>query len=125
MTLPTGAVKTKTVAGFVVQYIHDQELTAIVEDIFGAGDYRFDSHRRSPRILDCGAHIGLSVLYFKRRFPDARITAFEPSPDTFELLTSNVRGNGFSDVELVNSAVSDRSGTLDFYVPRKIGRAHV
>jgi len=31
-------------------------------EIFGDGAYRFDCRRAAPRIVDCGAHIGLSVL---------------------------------------------------------------
>ena len=118
MTPPFHAIRTKTVAGFTVQYLHAEEVALLADDIFQHEEYRFDCLRKAPRILDCGAHIGLSVLYFKHRFPDARITAFEPNPDTFELLTRNVHGNGFTDVELVNAAVSDEAGTLDFFVPR-------
>jgi len=118
MTLPFDAIRTKTIAGFTVQYLHAEEVALLADDIFRHEEYRFDCLRKAPRILDCGAHIGLSVLYFKRRFPNARITAFEPNRDTFELLMRNVRGNGFTDVELVNAAVSDEPGMLDFFVPR-------
>jgi FkbM family methyltransferase len=118
MMLPLGAIRQRRVAGFTVQYVNEEELSSLEDDIFRHEVYRFDSWREAPRILDCGAHIGLSVLYFKRRFPKARITAFEPNPDTFQLLTGNVQGNGFTDVELVNAAIGDRRGTLDFYTSR-------
>jgi len=35
-----------------------------------------------PVILDCGANIGYTTSHYKRRFPGARITAFEPDPKT-------------------------------------------
>jgi len=43
-------------------------------------------------ILDIGSNIGASVLYFHRRFPEARIVGFEPHPDTFAILEKNVAG---------------------------------
>jgi FkbM family methyltransferase len=106
------------VAGFRVHYLHEEEFRLLADDIFGHEQYRFDARTSRPRILDCGAHIGLSVLYFKRTCPRARITAFEPNPDTFELLKRNVWGNGFRDVELVNAAVGESAGTIDFHVSR-------
>jgi FkbM family methyltransferase len=41
-------------------------------------------------ILDIGSNIGASIIYFRRRFPDAKIFGFEPHPDTFRILQSNV-----------------------------------
>src|SRR6478735_3004416 len=34
-------------------------------------------------ILDAGANIGLSALYFHQRFPDARIICLEPEEQNF------------------------------------------
>jgi hypothetical protein len=33
-----------------------------------------------PYIIDCGGNIGLSVIWFKQRYPQARITVFEADP---------------------------------------------
>ena len=41
---------------------------------------------RRPRILDCGANVGLASLFFKRRCPSARITAYEADPALFKIL---------------------------------------
>jgi FkbM family methyltransferase len=41
-------------------------------------------------ILDVGSNIGASILYFQRRFPNARILGFEPHPETFAVLKQNV-----------------------------------
>jgi FkbM family methyltransferase len=43
-------------------------------------------------ILDIGSNIGASILYFHRRFPDAKIIGFEPHPETFAVLEKNVAG---------------------------------
>jgi len=40
-------------------------------------------------VLDIGANIGISALYFASIFPQAAIHAFEPEPGNFKLLTAN------------------------------------
>jgi FkbM family methyltransferase len=40
-------------------------------------------------VLDIGANIGISALYFARIFPQAVIHAFEPEPGNFKLLSAN------------------------------------
>ena len=42
-------------------------------------------------IVDAGANIGLTSLYFAQAFPECRILAIEPEPDNFEMLVHNVR----------------------------------
>ena len=41
-------------------------------------------------IIDCGANIGISSLWFAKEFPGAEIYAVEPSPTNFEMLRKNV-----------------------------------
>lgn len=94
------------------------EFLTIYKDIFIHNEYEFTPGTKTPNIIDCGAHIGLSVLYFKKHFPKATITAFEPNPGTFQLLKENVANNRLSGVRLVNKAVSDRNAALDFYIAK-------
>lgn len=65
-------------------------------------------------IIDCGAHIGLSLIYLKRLCPTANIIAFEPDPQNFSLLKKNIESHGFSSVELKNEAVWTTNATLSF-----------
>ncbi len=62
-------------------------------------------------VLDVGANIGYYTLLFARKVGSAgKVFAFEPDPDNFQLLCRNVEANGYSNVVLVNKAVSDHSG---------------
>jgi FkbM family methyltransferase len=83
-------------------------------DLFVREAYRFDSAADAPRILDLGANVGLASLYFKRRYPDARITAYEADPAICEVLRRNLRANGAHDVEVVNAAAWVRDGEVAF-----------
>lgn len=64
-----------------------------------------------PIIVDCGANIGLSCLWFSRRFPQARIVAVEPDGDNFEMLRRNTAHLG-ERVQLVRGGVWPESGWL-------------
>src|SRR5450759_1503311 len=68
--------------------------------------YRFIAGRPDPFIIDCGANVGLGVIYFKHLYPDARILAFEPDSRIFAMLERNVRSFRLSKVTLQQKAVS-------------------
>lgn len=51
------------------------------------------AHGRKPIVIDCGAHTGLSTIFFVLLFPKATVVALEPSADNFELLRRNVGGH--------------------------------
>jgi FkbM family methyltransferase len=57
----------------------------------------------------------MSVLFFKKLYPNARIVAFEPDPITFETLRHNVNQNGLSDVDLHQIAIGERAGTIELF----------
>ena len=89
-------------------------LLSTYRQVFVDQIYAFRSESDSPRILDLGANIGLSVLFFKLLYPRARITAVEADPDIFRDLGHNLSNNGVEDVELVNAAVWSSSGSVRF-----------
>ncbi len=85
------------------------------EDIFVLRHLAFRSANSAPKILDCGANIGLASLFFKSLYPQAQITAFEADPRLHELLTANLRANGAGDVAATQAAIWTSRGTLTFH----------
>jgi FkbM family methyltransferase len=67
-------------------------------------------------VVDVGALVGLYTLALARRVgPTGRVIAFEPDPESFALLTAQVRLNGVEDrVELVQAAVGECGGRVPF-----------
>jgi FkbM family methyltransferase len=57
---------------------------------------------KQPLIVDCGANIGASVLWFTARYPKAHVLAVEPAPDNFAMLQRNCDG---LDVDLRRAAI--------------------
>ena len=82
------------------------------EEIFKRENYKVDFPTDDPFIIDCGSNIGLSIIYFKTRFPKAKIIGFEPDPKIFEILKKNT--TRFDDLILYNKAVSKEKGRLNF-----------
>lgn len=91
------------------------------QEIFTGGLYKFNASGPAPFIIDCGANMGLSVLFFKEEFPDAEIIAFEPDPMIFEVLSANAKSVGWQGVQLSNKAVWDTETTLTFYSDSGMG----
>ncbi|MFI5179368.1 MAG: hypothetical protein ACHQO8_12420, partial [Vicinamibacterales bacterium] len=60
------------------------------QDIFVKRVLDFRCATDAPRILDCGANVGLASLFFRRAYPKARITAFEADPAIFAMLDANL-----------------------------------
>ena len=83
-------------------------------DMFMDRSYHFRSEKTSPLIFDCGSNIGMSIIYFKHICPKARVIGFEPDSVTFKILEENIRKNNLNDIRLVNAALSDISGALEF-----------
>ena len=111
-------MRSTTIDGITFSFANGAEFSSIYRNVFVDHEYRFDAATATPFILDCGAHIGVSVLYFKALYPQATVAAFEPNPDVFELLKLNVGKNNLADVELVNAAVAGASGEIDFYTQK-------
>ncbi len=103
------------ILGFRVAYGSMFYLKNLFRDIFIERPYVYDTDKESPIIIDAGANIGLTALYYKYNYPAARITCFEPDPQTYQLLKQNVEGNDLSDVVLYNQALSNQNGTVTFY----------
>lgn len=83
-------------------------------EIFAEESYFFGVNYPDPVILDCGANIGLSCLYFKHHYPLAKITAFEADPGVAALLAENLRQNGLSDINVIPKAVWTQNATIPF-----------
>lgn len=70
-------------------------------------------------VIDVGANIGHYTLQLSRLVNvDGRVIAFEPVPETFELLTSNSSLATFQNITLVNAAVSSSARLSGIKIPK-------
>lgn len=107
--------KTSTfILGKEIELVDSLSFLFMYKEIFEKGIYQFPCENKKPTIIDCGANIGLSVLYFKQLYPESEIIAFEPDPQIFNILSNNVNNFNLSQVELIDKAVWNSETTLEF-----------
>lgn len=70
---------------------------------------------RGEVVIDVGAHTGRWTLESANL--GARVVAFEPNPETFAVLESNVANNKLSGVTLCRVALASSCGMAQLYVP--------
>jgi len=85
-----------------------------VKDEFVHNIYQFETDNPRPVIIDGGSNIGVSILYFKRLYPNARIIGFEPDPAIFRLLSENISRNNVKDVSVFEVGLGGETGVTTF-----------
>ena len=80
----------------------------VLEEVLLGHAYDFPYVHEICSIVDLGANIGASAVFFKSVFPEAEIRAFEPDQRAFSLLRENTRQ--FEGVALVNAVVDAHDG---------------
>ena len=106
----------KLVFGDLTLFTNDECCTTyLYKEIFLGKEYPIASTKSHPLIVDCGSNIGISVLFFKKKYPNGKIIAFEPDPMSYSILNKNVSINGLKNVQLYNLALSDKEGECLLY----------
>jgi FkbM family methyltransferase len=111
--LNPGEPRTHRLFGKDLHFISATELLHGLKEIFVEEIYKQELPP-NPYIIDCGANIGLSVIYMKRHHPDAEILAFEPDEKNFDLLSENIQSFGLENVHLKKEAVWIEDKILNF-----------
>jgi FkbM family methyltransferase len=105
--------------GSLVEVLNGYEASFVINEIFTEHAYPIDdlADASAPTIIDVGANIGIFVRYALSRCPDARVFAFEPAPQVFELLSKNTAAFA-TQVTAERCGISDTRGEAEFtYYP--------
>ncbi len=98
------------------QFFYNQIM--VNKEYLGSGNM-LDDH---PCVVDVGANIGLFTLFIKSKWPGAKVHAFEPIPETFDVLQRNVDLYDHHQVFVhpygLGAAVEERTF---YYYPRMTG----
>ena len=92
----------------------NQVLDAVViKDTIIDDDYQISTIRQPIKtIIDIGAGLGDFTLMAAKKFPQAKIFAFEPNPDQFKLLKENIKLNNIKNVKSYQTAVGTKKSYL-------------
>jgi FkbM family methyltransferase len=110
-------------AGYEAFHLGEGEFRYLFNEIFAEASYLFKADTDCPIIVDCGSNIGMSILFFKKLYPSARIIGFEPDPLTYETLKTNIEHNRLSNVLVHPYALGERDEMIDFYRAIESGRS--
>lgn len=101
----------RTPAGVIKPTLHSHHDVRTVNEIFCRLDY--GDGDGATVVVDMGANIGISALFFLTRRVDARVYCFEPDPKNLERLRANVAA--FTGRVVINPvAVMPASGRVTF-----------
>lgn len=97
---------------------------AIENEIIGAGSWSADILRQSeyflpaaPVIIEIGANIGFESLYYARKFPDARVIAFEPGSYGYNSLLRSRSFNRLQNLEVHRLGVGSENTKMLLRTP--------
>jgi len=100
---------------FPITIIDKSSFIFMYNEIFNNEIYKFTSKNTKPIIIDCGANIGLSTIYFKKLYPRSNIISFEPDKYIFEILKKNIYSSKYDEVTLINKGLSDKDTEAIFF----------
>jgi len=104
-SLPKNATARIQTGGHNLEILNAAWSLVSFKEIFEEEVYLFESQNQTPFIVDCGSNIGLSILYFKSLYPEARIIGFEPDPQLYQILTNNISEFSLHNVEIFEKAI--------------------
>jgi FkbM family methyltransferase len=86
------AMQITVASGRHLQPVHLRMRTtdvSVYEEIIVNSEYLLDVDREPTVVVDAGANIGLTSVFFANRFPNARIISVEPEAANFAMLRKN------------------------------------
>ncbi|HBT81637.1 hypothetical protein A2757_00560 [Candidatus Giovannonibacteria bacterium RIFCSPHIGHO2_01_FULL_48_47] len=90
--------------------VYDEYETELVKNLIKPG----------MRAVDIGAHIGYFTLIMARAAgPEGKVWAFEPEPENFKLLKTNIKINNLDNVTAYPYALSNKKGKVKLFLDKK------
>lgn len=93
-------------------YIRNNTSDIIVyKNVIEEREYNFITSYDPKVIIDAGANIGLSAIYFANKYPNAVIISIEPEKGNFFLLKENTKN--YSNIIALNAALWHQCGEIE------------
>ncbi len=103
-------------------FLHTNQTCYVTKEVFynGAENYEFTTlfeHliKQSNVFFDIGANIGYFSILGEKINSSVKIFSFEPSKGPLYYLKKNVKENSLKNITIIDKAVSDIDGKLEFY----------
>lgn len=84
---------------------------ATFEEVLLREDYNIDFGFEPMTIIDGGANIGLTSIYFASKYPQAKIVSVEPDKENFFMLEKNTKP--YKGISVLNAGIWNRKANLE------------
>lgn len=108
-------MQSSRIGQYTIWYENAEEWRIVRKEVFTDHVYYIELESEEPRIIDLGAYIGDTTMYFKKLYPKAKIMTVEPLPENLVLLHKNIAENQMEEVEIVEAMVGDREGEQEIF----------
>jgi len=118
---PKDTSKTVRIAGDEFQMdgseddVYFGNLQAFIEGSWKLERYIKSHLQKDAVCLDIGANIGTTTLMLAKHCPDGHVYAFDADPKNIAYLRTNIARNGLTNCTVVEMAIGDKPGTLQFH----------
>lgn len=89
---------------------HSDSDMFVLWTVFGQRVVDVELPRPPELVVDAGAYVGYSSVYYAAKYPNARIVAIEPAPENFRLLLANCRD--FPNIHPIRAAIWSSAAEL-------------
>lgn len=105
--------------GKFIEVLDFASFYAIYKSVFIDQLYCFSKNKNNNfLIVDVGANVGLSVVFFLTKYPNSKVIAVEADPRVYEILVKNVKKFDLKKrVVLVNKALWSKNGEKLLFYP--------
>lgn len=108
---------------FTIWMRHPMDV-AVLREIYLDKEYEWCPIEDPKVIIDLGAHFGDTAVYYHTRFPQARIIAVEPAPESYARLVQNTKN--IPEITTVQAAIGGSDGSITLHlVPSSLGHSVV
>lgn len=112
--LPRFTPSTANLLNHKIFFSDSASFVFMYREIFRKEIYNFKTSSAQPLIIDAGANIGMGVLYFKKKFPQSKVIAFEPDQKVASILRKNVDAFELNNVEVIEKGLWKDESFLEF-----------
>lgn len=88
---------------------------AVFKHIFIQEEYKFKTDLKPKFIIDAGANIGLSSIFFSNQFPSAKILSIEVEKENYTVLVKNTES--YPNIIPLNAGLWDKTVALEIVNP--------
>jgi FkbM family methyltransferase len=91
----------------------------VFRDIFAKNELDLDIKITPKLIIDAGAYVGYSSMYYATKYPESAVCAIEPNPILFNILLQNTKN--ISNIFPINAGIWYKKTKLQLIDNEKIG----